>query len=202
MCIMASSTKIGIDVVEAQVRPIHSQHVDRKVMMAVEIVNLLIWGGHHPDVGSIQAACGGWKSSQFEKLVCEVLAVFRPPNDLILQFRKGLCDAPHHSTHCWSWWPSSIPHYMILWVCSKKMHKHQNLKQNINWFSNTVKCRNPNARNLNNAEIRTVSCSVYKRLDFGHSGCSVCSIVGFHFLCIEPNKNCSVLYHSWLSDRT
>ena len=33
----------------------------------------------------------------------------------------------------------------------------------------TVECRNQNARNPNNAEIRTIVCSVSKRSDFGRS---------------------------------
>ena len=60
----------------------------------------------------------------------------------------------------------------------------------------TVECLNPKVQNLNNAEIQTFLCSVSRCSDFRHLGCSFFSIVRFDLLCIEPNKNRSVLYHS------
>ena len=61
---------------------------------------------------------------------------------------------------------------------------------------NTAECWNPNVRNPNNAKIQTFLCSFSRGSDFRHLGCSVFSIVLFDLLCIEPNKNRWVLYHS------
>ena len=54
---------------------------------------------------------------------------------------------------------------------------------------NTVECQNPYVRNLNNAKIRTKRSFDFRCSNFGHSGCSVRSIVQFELLCIGPNKN-------------
>ena len=53
MSVMTSAAIVCIDVVETQIGPINSQHVDGKIVMSVEVVHLMISRGHHVNVGPV-----------------------------------------------------------------------------------------------------------------------------------------------------
>jgi hypothetical protein len=53
MRVVTAPTVVRVDVVKAEVRPINPQHVNRKVMVPIEIVMILVGRGHNSDVCAV-----------------------------------------------------------------------------------------------------------------------------------------------------
>jgi hypothetical protein len=93
MAIVASPSKICIDVIKLQIRTGNAEHIDAELMVPVDVVGLIFLWWDHPDVASVKAPSCRWKSCNFIEFTRKFGTIIGPFNDVILQTNDAVSHA-------------------------------------------------------------------------------------------------------------
>ena len=135
MAVVATSSKVSVDVVESQIWTGHPKHIDAELMVSIDVVGLILLRWNHSYVTPINAS-GCWgEPGNLEEIAREFWAIIRPFNDVILQTDDAVGHTVDDPTDCWGRWTLDVTQDMIEASRAQKMEKKKDLKQILKHWS-------------------------------------------------------------------